>query len=127
MFLSKVEQKQTEWRICMEREGSQGHLSGVILFLMGGVIGVGAGLLLAPKSGKQIREQIKGLAESAKDTTEDYYERVKKTVVSALESGEGIFEEKREAITNAVKAGVEAYQKTQKQGDHVKDPAASST
>lgn len=95
----------------MERENSgQACLSRVISFLIGGVMGVGAGLLLAPKSGKEIREQIKGMAKNAKETTEDHYERVKKTVVSALESGEGIFEGKKEQITNAVRAGIEAYQ-----------------
>jgi gas vesicle protein len=99
----------------MERDGAgQGNGIGVVSFLIGIVVGTSIGLLLAPRPGKQTRKEIKGMMESAKGTTEDYYERVKKTVVSALESGEGVFEEKKEFITNAVKAGIEAYQKIRK-------------
>jgi gas vesicle protein len=87
---------------------------GVISFLVGGLIGAGLGLLLAPKSGREMRDQIKGMAEGMKETTEDYYERVKKTVVSALENGQEMFEEKKDLITSAVKAGIETYEKKRK-------------
>lgn len=97
--------------------------SGVVSFFVGALLGAGAALLMAPKSGKETREQIRGMAESAKDTTEDYYERVKKTVVSALEDGEGFFEEKKQAIAKAVRAGIETYQKTRK---HTEDTQSTT-
>ncbi len=99
----------------MGREGSgQGCDWGVVSFLLGGLVGAGVGLLLAPKSGKETREQIKGMAEDVKETTGDYYERVKKTVISALENGQELLEEKKELITSAVRAGIETYEKKRK-------------
>jgi gas vesicle protein len=99
----------------MDLEGSgRGCNCGMISFVVGGLIGAGVGLLLAPKSGKETREQIRGMAEGVKETTEDYYERVKKTVVSALENGQELFEEKKDLITSAVQAGIEAYEKKRK-------------
>jgi gas vesicle protein len=92
-----------------------GVASGAISFIVGGIVGAGVGLLVAPKPGKETRNQIRGVAGNAKERTEDYYERVRKSVVSALESGEGFLEEKKEAIASAVRAGIEAYQKTCKQ------------
>lgn len=98
------------------RRCGYGFASGAISLIAGGVVGAGVALLVAPKSGEETRNQVRGMAESAKQRTEDYYERVKKSVMSALESGEGLLEEKKEAIANAVRAGIEAYQETCKQG-----------
>ncbi len=46
----------------------------LVPFLVGGVVGAGIALLLAPKSGKELRKDIKDLASKSKDT-----------VVSAIE------------------------------------------
>lgn len=102
----------------MEREGSGEGFGGVMIsFLAGGLVGASVGMLLAPKSGKETREQIKGMAEEVKETTEDYYERVKKTVVSALENGQELIEEKKDLITSAVQAGIKTYEKKRKKQD----------
>jgi gas vesicle protein len=93
----------------------------MLSFLVGGLIGAGVGLLLAPKSGKETRAQIRGIAEGVKETTEDYYERVKKTVVSALENGQELLDEKKDLITSAVQAGIEAYEKKRKKQDENAD------
>ncbi len=102
----------------MERECSgEGFVSAMVFFLLGGVLGAGAGLLLAPKSGRETRERIRDMTEDVKEATGDYYERVKKTVVSALENGQELLEEKKERITTAVRAGMEAYEKGGKKAD----------
>ena len=102
----------------MERECSCRGFGGVMIsFLVGGLVGASLGMLLAPKSGKETREQIKGMAEEVKETTEDYYERVKKTVVSALENGQELIEGKKDLITRAVQAGIETYEKKRKKQD----------
>ncbi len=88
--------------------------NGVLSFFVGGLVGAGIGLLFAPKSGKETREQITGMAEEVRQTTEDYYERIKKSVVSALENGQELLAEKKDLIADAVKAGIEAYEKKQK-------------
>ena len=48
------------------------------VFAAGALIGAAAGLLLAPKTGEQVREQIKDLAGEAKKRAQDFCEQVKK-------------------------------------------------
>jgi gas vesicle protein len=102
----------------MERECSGHGSAGVVIsFLAGGLIGAATAMLLAPKSGKETREQIKSMADEVKETTTDYYERVKKIVVSALENGQELLEEKKDLIASAVQAGIETYEKKRKKQD----------
>jgi gas vesicle protein len=80
-------------------------------FFLGGLIGAGVALLLAPRAGKETRQQIKGTAEDVKGKAEDYYEQVRETVTSALEHGKGFVAEKKDHIAKAVQEGIEAYKK----------------
>jgi len=95
-------------------ESCMGVCSVMSSFLLGGIIGGGIALLLAPTSGKETRRQIVGLAEGMKGKAEDYYEQIKDAVTSALEEGKGLIEEKKRLITKAVQAGIEAYEKEKK-------------
>jgi gas vesicle protein len=95
----------------MEREGSRGAGSVVSSFFLGGLIGAGIALLVAPTTGRETREQIKGLAGNVKEKADTYYEDIKEAVTSTLENGKGLIDEKRRLITNAVQAGIEAYEK----------------
>jgi gas vesicle protein len=83
----------------METESSRqgGFGFGMISFLAGSLIGAGATLFLAPKSGKEMREQIKVHAESVKGTTESYYCRAKKVIASTIESGQEFWRKRRAA------------------------------
>ena len=58
-----------------------------ISFLIGALIGAGAAFLLAPKAGRQTREQLKGVAKDAKDKAEDYYGQVKEKITTAIHRG----------------------------------------
>jgi gas vesicle protein len=95
----------------MERERSCGVGSVVSSFFLGGLIGAGIALLVAPMTGRETREQMRGFAGNVKEKADDYYEQIKETVASTLESGKGLVEEKKRLITNAVQAGIEAYEK----------------
>jgi gas vesicle protein len=95
----------------MEREGSGGAGSVVSSFFLGGLIGAGVALLIAPMTGKETREQIRGLAENAKGKADDYYDQIKEAVTTTLENGRGLVEEKKRLITNAVQAGIDTYEK----------------
>jgi gas vesicle protein len=66
--------------------------------LAGGVIGAGIALLLAPKPGKEVREDLKGLAASAREQ-----------VSEAVDRGKILYGEGRTAVTNAVEAGKKVY------------------
>ncbi len=96
-------------RIEMERERSGGSV--VSSFFLGGLIGAGVALLIAPMTGKETREQIRGLAENAKGKADDYYDQIKEAVASTLENGKGLVEEKKRLITSAVQAGIDTYEK----------------
>lgn len=69
-------------------------------FLLGGIVGAGLAMLLAPRSGHETRQKIREFAEDVKDR-----------VVSTAEKGKDLFEQKKSAITTAVEAGKEAYEK----------------
>lgn len=95
------------------RHEDDGHSSGTVMlsFLLGGVVGAGIALLLAPRSGQETRRKIMEMADSAKEKAEDYYDDVKGTVTAGIDKGKDFFEEKKSIITTAVEAGREAYEK----------------
>jgi len=95
-------------------ESCGGVCSIVASFLLGGIVGGGVALLVAPMPGKEARKQIAGLAEGVKEKAEDYYEQIKDAVTSVLEDGKGLVEEKKRLISKAVQAGIEAYEKERK-------------
>lgn len=90
-----------------------GNSAGMVLlsFLLGGMVGAGVALLLAPKSGRETRQRIMDLADDVRDRAEDYYEHTKSGVSSTLDKGKDFFQEKKSIITTAVEAGKEAYEK----------------
>jgi len=98
----------------MKNGESCGICSIVSSFLLGGIIGGGIALLVAPIPGRETRKQIKDLAEGVKEKAEDYYEQIKDAVTSVLDDGKGLIEEKKRLISKAVQAGIEAYEKEKK-------------
>jgi len=99
----------------MEDNGSRGIGSVISSFFLGGLIGAGVALLVAPKAGSDTREQIRDFTGSVKGKADDYYGQVKETIVCTLENTKGLIDEKKRLITDAVQAGFATYeQKKQK-------------
>lgn len=92
-------------------EGGYGAGPLIFSFFLGGLIGAGVALLLAPKSGKETREKIKELAVDAKSKAEEVIDQVKTKVTSVLEKGKETIEEKKSMLSTAIEAGKEAYEK----------------
>jgi gas vesicle protein len=92
-------------------EGSCGAGPLIFSFFLGGLIGAGVALLLAPKSGRETREKIKELTGEARGKAEEVIEQLKGKVTSAVEKGKGVLEEKKSIVTTAIEAGKEAYEK----------------
>ncbi|MCX8118723.1 MAG: YtxH domain-containing protein [Desulfobacterota bacterium] len=92
-------------------EGGYGAGPLIFSFFLGGLIGAGVALLLAPKSGRETREKIKGLAVDAKSKAEEVIDQVKSKVTSVLEKGKEVIEEKKSMLSTAIEAGKEAYEK----------------
>jgi gas vesicle protein len=90
-----------------------GHSAGslILAFFVGGLVGAGVALLLAPQPGKETVQKIKEMAGDAKEKATQYVEEVKDKATSTVEKGKEIFEEKKSLITTAIEAGKEAYEK----------------
>ena len=83
----------------------------VFSFFLGGLIGAGVALLLAPSSGKETREKIKEFAGEAKGKAEGVIGQVKGKVTTVVEKGKEAFEERKSILATAIEAGKEAYEK----------------
>lgn len=92
-----------------ERGFSAGSV--VLAFLLGGVVGAAAALLLAPQSGRETREKIGDLAGEVSHKAQELATRLKSGVSEAIEVGKETIEEKKKLITAAYEAGKEAMKK----------------
>jgi len=63
-----------------------------------GIIGAGLGLLFAPKSGKETRNDIKDFAVRARDA-----------VGKTIDDGVHVYEKGRNVVTSAINCGTAAY------------------
>jgi gas vesicle protein len=83
----------------------------VCSFFIGGLIGAGVALLIAPKTGEETRRMIKELAEEVKEKAEDYIDQAKGTATAYVEKGKDFIEKEKDIITKTMEAGKEAYKK----------------
>jgi gas vesicle protein len=90
-----------------------GYSTGSIFlsFILGGVVGAGFALLLAPQSGRETRQKIRQFTEDVKEKAVDYAEDVKEKVTSGIDKGKEFYEEKKTILSSAIDAGKEAYGK----------------
>lgn len=70
----------------------------LVSFAVGGLVGAGVALLLAPKSGKELRKDIKNMAVETRDK-----------IVTTVEKGKELYVEGTVAVKNAFEAGKTAY------------------
>ncbi len=80
------------------------------LFL-GGMVGAGIALMLAPRSGKETRNRIEGLVEDVKEKAQDYARQAKGRATFAIGKGRNFFQENISLVTTSFEAGKEAYAK----------------
>jgi gas vesicle protein len=73
----------------------------VLPFLAGGLVGAGVALLLAPKSGRDLRKDIKDIAASTGDK-----------ITATVEKGKELYVDSTAAVKNAFEAGKVAYIET---------------
>ncbi|MBF0558891.1 MAG: YtxH domain-containing protein [Nitrospirae bacterium] len=91
----------------------EGFSSGSVLlsFLLGGMVGAGLALLLAPQSGPEARRKIMEIADDVKEKAGDYVNQAREKVTSTVEKGKTFVDEKKSVIAAAFEAGKEAYEK----------------
>lgn len=95
----------------MKDECGYGTGSIFLSFILGGVVGAGFALLLAPQSGRETRQKIRQFTEDVKEKAVDYAEDVKEKVTSGIDKGKELYEEKKTILSSAIEAGKEAYEK----------------
>lgn len=89
----------------------------LLAFFLGGLVGAGVALLVAPASGKETRKKIKDFTEDAKEKAEYYMDEIKTKATSYVDKGKEYIDEKKSVISKAVEAGKEAFHKEkEKQG-----------
>ena len=91
----------------MKEELKKKGIDMLVLFLVGGAVGAGVALLLAPKPGKEIRNDLKRFATTTKDR-----------VTLAVDRGKVLYEEGRAAVASAVDAGKTAFVEEKEKWQH---------
>jgi gas vesicle protein len=83
----------------------QERSSDVGSFLLGLAIGAGVALLFAPRTGDDLRGEIKRRVKSAGDKAAGTFSEARERVEQRLESARIALEEKKQRMTDAVAAG----------------------
>jgi gas vesicle protein len=73
----------------------------LVPFLAGGLVGAGIALLLAPKSGRELRNDIKDIAAGTGEK-----------IITTVEKGKMLYKDSTDAVKNAIEAGKTAYVET---------------
>ena len=94
-----------------EQDNGVGAGTVLLSFLAGAAVGAGVALLVAPKTGEEIRCKIKGLADDAIDKIKEYTTEAQEKIKSTIDDGKDIILEKKSIITTAIEAGKEAMEK----------------
>ena len=78
-------------------------------FLIGGAIGAVLGILYAPKSGKETRDDIYKTKDELFAKAKDEYEQAVRKMSELAERGKETVQDSRSRLKKAVESGIEAY------------------
>ena len=76
-----------------------------LAFVTGGLLGAAAALLLAPQSGRQSQEQLRGYARRAERSAHELADKATEVVDQTLDKGREFVQEKKSVLTKVVEAG----------------------
>ncbi len=96
---------------------SNNLLKGMVI---GGLIGAGVGVIFAPKSGKETRDQILNTAQDVLEKAKTQYAEVVGKIDELKTHNKEMLVDKKDRLKNAIAAGMEAYQQ-------VKQPESNCT
>jgi len=81
----------------MEEKGSSSVKAITLLFIGGTVVGAVAGMLFAPKSGQEMRKEVKHYAMKVKKDVANTAQRTKAGIEAAFEKGRALLAESKAA------------------------------
>lgn len=76
-----------------------------LAFVTGGLLGAAAALLLAPQSGRQAQEQLRGYARRADEGVHELADKAGEVVDRALDKGRDFIKDSQTVLTEAVETG----------------------
>ena len=76
-----------------------------LAFVTGGLAGAAVALLLAPQSGRESREQLRGYARRAEGDVHELANKATQVLDQAVDKGREFVQEKKAVLTEAVEAG----------------------
>lgn len=76
-----------------------------LAFVTGGLAGAAVALLLAPQSGRESREQVRGYARRAEEHVHELAEKATDLMEQAVDKGHDFVQEKKMVLAEAVEAG----------------------
>ena len=82
-----------------------------LAFLTGGLAGAAVALLLAPQSGREAREQVRGHVRRAEEGAHELADTATHTVDHAVDKSREFFQNAQVVVTEAVEAGRTAMQR----------------
>lgn len=89
-----------------------GSAAGVLLaFLSGAALGAVAALLLAPKPGRESREQLRGYARKAEENLRELAGRAEERFEEVVDQGKEFVEAQKSVLREAFEAGREAMKR----------------
>jgi gas vesicle protein len=81
-----------------------------LAFMTGGLAGAAVALLLAPQSGRESREQVRGYARRAEEYAHELADTATQVMDQAVVKGREFIKDKQSVVTEAVEAGRTAMQ-----------------
>ena len=81
-----------------------------LAFVTGGLAGAAVALLLAPQSGRESREQVRGYARRVEDHVHELADKATQVLDQAVDKGCEFIKDKQAVVTEAVEAGRTAMQ-----------------
>ena len=91
--------------------------SGFLWFLAGLGIGAAVGVLYAPKSGDELRQQIREVAEDGRNSVKERARQAREQAGTWADKGRDYLNQQRDQIRSAYEAGRQAYREAT--GDQV--------
>jgi len=83
--------------------------SGFLWFLAGLGIGAAVGILYAPKSGGELRQQLRDVAEDGRNTMKERARQAREQAGTWAEKGRDYLNQQKDQIRSAYEAGRQAY------------------
>jgi gas vesicle protein len=93
-------------------ESSSSAVTALVAFLAGAAAGAGLALVLAPRSGEEVRGKIRDMAADAMDKTKEYARNVGDKAKGVMEKGKEMAKD-NPAMNAAVEKGQEMMQKAE--------------